>query len=288
MAETLEEKDWEVLLGRIKDKKCTPFVGAGACYGSLPVGGEIAGGWAQEHGYPLEDCDDLARVAQFLAVTRDPMFPKEELCRRFKHCELPDFTNPEEPHRVLADLPLPIYLTTNYDDFMIKALESRHRDPKREICRWNRFIEGEPSVFDSEEGFEPTVANPVVFHLHGHHELPESLVVTEDDYLDFLVSVWRRDILPPRIQRALTGASLLFVGYSLRDWDFRILFRGLVGSMEGSLRRMNVAVQLVPQNRNVQNYLDSYFDRLDVRIYWGTARDFAAELRERWEALDDS
>ena len=34
----------------------------------------------------------------------------------------PDFRAPSEPHAVLADLPLPIYMTTNYDDFMVKAL----------------------------------------------------------------------------------------------------------------------------------------------------------------------
>jgi len=67
MPNTLEERDWELLLRRIKDGKCTPFLGAGACFGALPLGGEIAQKWAQEHEYPLEDCHDLARVAQYLA-----------------------------------------------------------------------------------------------------------------------------------------------------------------------------------------------------------------------------
>jgi hypothetical protein len=291
MPNTLEERDWKLLLRRIKVGKCTPFLGAGACFGALPLGGKIAREWAQEHHYPLEDSSNLIRVAQFLAVQYDSMFPKEEILNQFfQNVTPPDFTEPDEPHGILADLPLPMYMTTNYDDFMVQALKSRNKDPKRELCRWNKHIKSQPSVFDS--GFTPTVANPVVFHLHGHNKVPESLVLTEDDYLDFLVNISRdQDLLPPRVQEALTGASLLFTGYNLTDWNFRVLFRGLVTSTESSLRRISVTVQLSPVSTDapestqsqVQEYLDEYFDRMDVRVYWGTAREFSKELRERAE-----
>jgi hypothetical protein len=286
MPNTLEETDWDTLLRRIKRRKCTPFLGAGACCGVLPLGSEIAQEWAQKHCYPLKDPGDLVRVAQFLAVERgDPMFPKEEILDQFfTGIAPPDFTEPDEPHGVLADLPLPIYMTTNYDDFMVQALKSRNKDPKRELCRWNQLVKDRPCIFDSEPGFRPTVANPVVFHLHGHNPLPESLVLTEDDYLDFLVNISKdQELLPPRIQEALAGASLLFIGYSLADWSFRVLFRGLVTSTEPSLRRISVTVQLPAASTEVQKYMDKYFNRIDVRVYWGTAREFAAELRQRWE-----
>jgi hypothetical protein len=122
------------------------------------------------------------------------------------------------------------------------------------------------------------------------------LVLTEDDYLDFLVNTSRdRDLLPPRIQEALTGASLLFIGYSLADWTFRVLFRGLVTPTEPSLRRISVTVQLPPvpndapdsTQQQVQKYLDEYFNRIDMRVYWGTAKEFAAELRQRWEEFSN-
>ena len=77
MAGRLEERDWELLLRRIKNGKCTPFLGAGACYGVLPLGSDIARKWAQEYHYPLHDSNDLARVAQFLAVqvSESPVTP---------------------------------------------------------------------------------------------------------------------------------------------------------------------------------------------------------------------
>ena len=37
-----------------------------------------------------------------------------------------------------------------------------------------------------------------------------------------------------------------------------------------------------------QEYLDEYFGKIDIRAYWGTAREFAAELRQRWREFDNA
>ncbi len=300
MPKKLEDKDWNLILERIKVGKCTPFLGAGACSGTLPLGSMVAQDWAQKHGYPLEDCKDLIRVAQFLAVEVDPMFPKEDLLNQFEkklqQDGLPNLMDKEEPHSVLADLPLSVYMTTNYDDFMVRALKARNKEPKRELCKWNKYIKDYPSVWDDEHGYDPTPEKPIVFHLHGHNEVPESIVLTEDDYLDFLVNISRdQELLPPRIQRALTGTSLLFIGYNLADWNFRVLFRGLIVSTERSLRRMSISVQLPPAGldssdskwQKVRKYLDEYFERIDIKVYWGTAQEFIKELRQRWEDVQN-
>ena len=296
MPQKLEERDWQLLLGRIKDGKCTPFLGAGACYGTLPLGDEIAANWAKEHEYPLDDCADLARVAQYLAVTYDAVFPKEKLLKQFQDTAPPDFKKPHQVHSLLAQLPLPVYITTNYDNFMVQALEQHHRDPRREMCQWNELVKNGNSIFETEPDFEPSPANPIVFHLHGHNEVPESLVLTEDDYLDFLVKISRdQDLIPPRIQRAFTGSSLLFIGYRLADWDFRVLFRSLVSYLEKSIAKTHVSVQLVPMGEEVsqkkkesaQEYLDKYFGELKVRVFWGTCEEFATELSKRWVAFEN-
>jgi hypothetical protein len=79
----------------------------------------------------------------------------------------------------------------------------------------------------------------------------------------------------------------------LADWSFRVLFRGLVSSVEQSLRRISVTVQLPPvpdgqampesAQSEIQTYLVKYFDQIDIRVYWGTAQEFMSELRTRWE-----
>jgi hypothetical protein len=288
----MTDENWKFLLGRIKAGRCTPFLGAGASSGAFPLGSEIAKAWAEEYKYPLADSYDLARVAQFVAVTQDRMTPKDRIQDQFKAISLPDFATPDEPHRVLADLPFPIYMTTNYDNTMISALQNRHKDPKLELCRWNSVVrENEKSVFQVDPAYTPTPANPLVFHLHGHHKMPESLVLTEDDYLDFLINISKdENLLPLCIRKAMTGSSLLFLGYKIADWDFRVLFRNIVGYLAKSLSRTHISVQIAPERVGIskdqqdkeQEYLETYYSKLEVRVYWGSCREFAEELKRRW------
>jgi SIR2-like domain len=280
MPETLSDKTWDILLARIKERRCTPFLGAGACFGSLPLGAEIARKWAADYAYPFTNPESLIEVAQYLAIKFDPLFPKERILQQFAGAKGPDFNDPDEPHALLADLPLPVYMTTNYDDFMTQALKHRHRDPRRELCRWNESLDGEASVFDTD--FTPTPANPVVYHLHGH-TLPESLVLTEDDYLNFLANIARNSkLLPVPIQKALDRSTCLFIGYRLADWNFRVLFQGL----RPRLKYLNIAVLNPSEDsdraRAQREYLNSYYASMDLQVYWGTARQFAGELRARW------
>ena len=124
---------------------------------------------------------------------------------------------------------------------------------------------------------------PLVFHLHGH-TLPESLVLTEDDYLRYLAAMASNpDLLPAPVQKALTSASLVFIGYRLADWNFRVLLQGLRPT---ALRR-SVVVLKPPEDseeksNKVQEYMDRYYAAMDLRVYWGTAREFCGELRRRW------
>jgi hypothetical protein len=237
----------------------------------------------------------LARVAQFVAVTRSAMRPKLEIAEQFKQAQAAATLVPDEPYSLLARLPFPVYISTNYDDLMVRALKERDKAPQRELCQWNTLLEHQDSIFDTEPGFEPTEERPIVFHLHGHVDIPQSLVLTEDDYLDFLVRVSReQDLIPPRIQRAFRETSLLFLGYRLADWDFRVLFRSLAGYLEKSIQQVHVSVQLLPVEaevsdelrREVRAYLNKYFGRLNVKVYWGTCGDFVRELAKQWEAFN--
>jgi hypothetical protein len=292
MPDTINDKDWNRLIGRIKKGMCTPFLGAGACYGFLPLGSDIAKDWAKLYKYPFQDSNtDLPRVAQFLAIDQDGMFPKESIIEKFQNIQPPDYEEPNEPHGLLADFRLPIYITTNYDNFMVQALRSRKCDPTQELCQWNSILRNEASVFDNRD-FKPSGANPVVYHLHGYLEKPESLVLTEDDYLEFLVNISKdADIIPSAIQESLAKTSLLFIGYKLADVNFRVLLRGIIGYLEKSLTRSHISVQLIPGGNEISKeekekaraYLDKYFSKIDVKVYWGTSREFTKELRNRWE-----
>ena len=279
MTASLDDQTWDTLIERIREKRCTPFLGAGVS--TQPLAAEIAQKWATEYGYPLADSADLARVTQFVAVTLgDSMVPKERLLELFRNTDAPDFNDLTDPHGLLADLPFELYITTNYDDFLVRALRNRNRTPQRVVCCWNSSIEG-----TSPE--PPSSANPWVFHLHGSDDDPQSIVLTEDDYVDFLVRLRDRDVLPHYIEKALNNTQLLFMGYSLTDWTFRVLYRGVVLSRPNSQQRTHVAVQLPREDAAAEEYLNKYFGDMKVRVFWGTAEAFVSELRRRWEARRD-
>jgi hypothetical protein len=128
------------------------------------------------------------------------------------------------------------------------------------------------------------------------HSAAGTWALTEDEYLDFLVNISRdQNIIPRRIQKALVNTSLLFIGYELTDWRFRVLFRGLIASLERSLRRTRVAIQLAPESSEIAGvtadhvrwYFEDYLAKDDVRIYWGSSLDFIKELHERWTDFNE-
>jgi len=293
----MDEFEWKSLLSQIKAKRCTPFIGAGACFPTLPLGAALAEELAREAPeYPLTDRTDLMRVAQYFSLKyKLPLWPKDWMIKRLKDelakSKYPDFLSPSEPHSVLADLELPVYLTTNYDDFMSQALRvgTRNRQVRTDYCRWNTLISQAPTVFASDRNYEPSDKEPLVYHLHGRMDDPKTLVLTEDDYIDFLVRMAKvPTLLPPRIQESIKSTSLLFIGYRLADWNFRVLFRWLVEPLEPSIRGLSVTVQLPPEEAGTvakgrgREYLEEYFRKMEMSVFWGTASEFATKLREKW------
>ncbi len=116
-------------------------------------------------------------------------------------------------------------------------------------------------------------------------------MITEDDYFDYLMGVTsNNDLIPSVVRRALADSALLFLGFGLDDWDFRVLFRSII-NRQGSQRRnlyAHVAAQVDPEAGRIQEaqgarrYLESYFDQeADISIFWGSVADFTNELAKR-------
>jgi hypothetical protein len=210
----------------------------------------------------------------------------EGLIKELEHPTLPDFKDEYEPHRILAHLDFPVYITTSYDNFMFEALGKNKNKKARRICYdWKQ----EPK---KKKYPPPTIPNPLVFHLYGHTNEPESLVLSENDYMRFLLNVAKRpDLIPDPVQESIAGTTLLFLGYQLDDWDFRILLTFLDRFFEGGLRqRKHVSVQLAPSEQNttaewrqkVQEHFNHYLGRnFNVDVHWATCEQFMRELWNR-------
>jgi len=130
-----------------------------------------------------------------------------------------------------------------------------------------------------------------VYHLFGSDEKISSLVLTEDHYLSFLVRISNeQDRIPNILREALADSTLMFIGYGLYDWEFRVLMHGLVASLQQYEDIEHVAVQLEFEEageadiETVQTFLQDYFRRAaDINVFWGSPAQFIAELREHWE-----
>jgi SIR2-like protein len=287
----MQDTDWEVLMKRIKDGRCTPFLGAGVYSEGPSLRTAVAKKWATEYHYPFDDGDDVARVARFLNVVYgDAEYASGKYVEESGKVPAPNFDDPNEPYGILAKLPLPIYVTTNYDDMMEQALLKNHRDVKPDLCKWVKALEDTSPL--AEQGFQPNVANPSVFHLYGYTQTQQSMVMSEDDYFQFLINVSKDpELIPKRIQQAITGTSLMLLGYSLEDWDFRILFHFLAGYLKNSTSRTHVAVQLSPSGsdddlkQRAQTFFDKYFESKspDIRVSWETTQKFIVMLRDSWQ-----
>ena len=251
---------WEGLLTQIGENLeypgeigCTPVLGPGPLDHLVGTTRELARRWADDSRFALSPYqrEDLPQVAQFLAVTQGRVHPPKELRRRFDAELVRRFGTlagktvddrleaggtPWEPHTVLAQLPFPLYVTTNPDDQLRRALAAEGRAPRAEVFAWHNRpgYEWPRSVFEQESGYEPTPERPLVYHLFGRLDLPHSIVLTEDDYFEFLLGVPRHAQNAPKVVReALTRSALLFLGFRLEGWDFRVLFRSILRRANG-------------------------------------------------------
>jgi hypothetical protein len=317
---------WPFLLQNIDRGHCTPFLGPGLAAGLLPGRETVAEMLADKYGYPLPDRQRLVRVAQYMALI-DPETLRSDYVRLlqrslFRYLDVAP--SPEEKrllrdasftetaeilqwgervlnvregeiHHLLADLELPLYVTTNFDNFMVEALRY-HRpevNPRRIGPRWALAEAGNPEYVLLPE---PSREEPVVLHLNGHDgdaEQLRHLVLSEDDYLAHFVRLSRdqEQILPMNVLGMLSQHSFMFLGFQLDDWEFRSVLQGLVRALpqpDPTNRKIHVGVQLevgeAPSAEKAVEYLERYLGRFNIDIYWGTPQQFVTELHSRWLA----
>jgi hypothetical protein len=286
--ENWTELAWENLIYDINDKKCIPFIGPGASEKWIQLD-RLAKEWAVKYHYPypLEDSSQLPRVSQFLAIQEGDNTTKKMISRELK--KPPPIFSENSVYAVLADLHLPIYITTNYDLLMENALRDKGKEPISGYSLWKELRETPSQDL-------PTSAKPLVFHLLGHIDNPTSMVLTIKDYIDFAIYLSKKgekDTLPHSIRQNLPKSTLLFIGYRLEDLSFLIVFEGFIKLMSSFEMSESIAVQVqMPPNiesekkNAIQKYLDkftgSYFK---IRIYWGDPDAFLEQLRHRWSKV---
>jgi hypothetical protein len=294
---------------------------------------ELAQRLAEDFRFPLAPHarDDLPQVAQYLAVIqslrflprmlvqylcdelrrRHPAALDEEVCTltleqvpRKKLLRLLDdlleriwmqqhHHHADDPYRVMAGLPVPIYITTDTSNLLHKALHQAGKQPQIVVSPWNEAAKSIRTVYADNPDYEPDPDTPLVYHVFGTFDHPDTLVLTEDHYFDYLIGITRnKDLIPQSVRAALVNSALMFLGFRMDDWAFRVFFRTLMGQDSAERRRhyAHVAVQVTPEEnrfldqQRAQRYLEEYFSKgADISVYWGHVDDFMRELNHRWQ-----
>lgn len=111
-------------------------------------------------------------------------------------------------HRELATIPfIRDIITTNWDMYF------------EEECLATQFVQGDDvallDLYDRR-----------VFKLHGSISNLSSLVVTENDYSESIEALGG-NVLGAHVNRLLSTKTIIFVGYSLNDWNFGRIYETL-------------------------------------------------------------
>lgn len=379
-----EEEFWSDLIWRVNNRKIIPIISNSLCIEQVfdqinlspqkssrlydtvhgtaalwTIENQISEAWAQAINYPLPDCHELVRVAQYnyhrvqgrrqrALANRDFLrFLKLYLLERASQCGqdpqllydlkqraaddyctfsyLANELNPS-PYfdtntcalHILASLPLPIYITTSCHDFLERALLNAGKKPFTQVCFWpedyksepyyeNRFLDKCTFLPTSNKQFEYNDTDrPLVYHLYGLERFPDTLVLSEDDYIEYVIRITQDNDdaknngtanvnnsndrkVPLKLYSAISSVTLLLLGYRLQDWDLRILFRGIIGPHRN--KSDNFIIQLAPdfqyQIQTVQQastYLERYFDQEAFRVRWGDSNSFLSGLWKNWKA----
>lgn len=331
---------WDAIVTDIKFKTCVPILGPGLVESSWGGMRGMAGKWASRYEFPLSprDRDNLAQVAQYIHYRQsrnhvvaeltsylvdyfrahfpndrdrveaidEPGPPEEKGASRILNewlahvGRLQRSQNKHDPHRLLAKLPIPVFISANRDNFLLEALVDAGKKPQVCLCTW-RVGHDMPRRLGPKlpKNFVPSPMEPLVFHLFGNFKHPSSLVLTEDDYFDFLMAVTRNehsqhDGIPGVVTEAVASSGLLLLGFQPDDWDFRVLLKGLLkqpgSQMSNSCTR--VAVQMSPTEGSIidpdraSQYLQTYFghrDQGEIMTFWGTGQEFLKKLAQRCE-----
>jgi hypothetical protein len=196
-------------------RECVFFVGAGLSSGAgLPGWKSLVRRLGDDLGLPWSDRHDYLDLAQWYRER----FGRERLAAVLREL----YATPAKPtlaHYLLMSLPVRHVITTNYDDLLERALDGLKRHPVKVLHQEDVARTGQNEVF--------------VVKLHGDLAHPDEIILTRDDYDEFFQ---RRPAMALLLEGLLLNQTFFFVGYGLRDPNFRQIHSRIVRMLREAQR----------------------------------------------------
>jgi len=184
-------------------------------------------------------------------------------------------------HRDLASLPFRLVLVATPDKMMANAFRAVGK-PDVQEADYNYRQRLAPDVALSL----PTSRNPIVYSLFGRHDHPESMVLTDKNLIDYLVTITKGSPpLPDAVRFMLAAPSTLFLffGFGFTSWWLRLLLRVLDVTgidRQPSLALEDVSTFGVTDTRENQAFFKSAGIYIQPGDWSALARELATRYRE--------
>ena len=250
------------------DRNCIIFLGAGASFDdskpSLPTGSQLSKNLAENMGLEWHEYVPLSTIAFYYEFFSDRVALNTFIEQQIGNPDISPSSTIESLAKIIKILEEksqhPFLITTNYD----RQLETAYRqllnkelnviiykggwDPADKGAKLHEGIDRDPDYWlPGSETY--------LYKMHGCISEPDgqNLVITEEDYINFLTNAFsgssdKRLLHDVRGKIADRKTTILFVGYSLADWNFRVIYKTTAEeSKRGGIN--SFAVQYNPLDR---------------------------------------
>jgi hypothetical protein len=153
--------------------------------------------------------------------------------------------------------------------------------------RSGRFLhtrpDGDETVINKPKSYKELqcVERPVIAKIHGAvmRRIPrdpehDSFVITENHYIDYLSHTDIKTLIPVNIASRMMQSHFLFFGYSLKDWNLRVILHRLSGDAGMAWTSNSWAVQPTPDQVDEKSW-----GKRGVELLYARLEDYIEQLR---------
>ncbi|MBC1867497.1 hypothetical protein HCA23_14155, partial [Listeria seeligeri] len=185
-----------------KNNKLIIFVGAGVSMNSgLPSWRNLIQKFANDLDYDGNIDADMLKIPQFYFDS--PKFKKKYYNKIKK--EIKKTTKSNSIHSIIYKLAPKHIITTNYDQLIEKTQSIE-------------VLTNKYHVVSEDKDFLNAKTDNLIIKMHGDIDNLDSIVLKEDDYLNFSQN---KILIETYIKSLMVNHTFVFIGYSIADYNFK-------------------------------------------------------------------
>lgn len=206
--------------------------------------------------YKAENCESTCLLKddfstdEFLKIPQHVFNKDKELYNRVLAESIPDVTVDAPLSSAILDINPAHIITTNYD----QLIESS----KNIFCEQYQVIVHDKDLLNADKG-------KYIIKMHGDLSEPSSIVLKEQDYLDYSQ---KHVLIELFIKSLLTDHIVLFLGYSLNDYNIKLILSWLnyMRSQNGALDDNRRVGYIILDQEIVDDTQLSYFNSNNIEV----------------------